>query len=91
MISRISFAEGNDVNEYRTEILEFAVRWAPYNGGDDEILPTFGLSIPEYYRRLVALLETPEAGSIDRRTREHLRIRCGRRLRADNERSRLCL
>ncbi|KXF53468.1 hypothetical protein AXA44_08390 [Rhodococcus sp. SC4] len=34
----------------------FALRWAPYGGGDEHILPQFGLLPAVYYRRLQRLL-----------------------------------
>jgi len=68
---------------YQTEILTFAVKWAPFDdGGDEHVLPTFGLTISDYYRRLLASLESPAAKAIDPATIRRLRHRSHQRLRA---------
>ncbi|MCJ0949979.1 hypothetical protein MTX37_29075 [Rhodococcus sp. ARC_M8] len=38
-------------------LINYALRWAPYGGGDEDILPEFGLSPAIYYRRLRSLLQ----------------------------------
>lgn len=68
------------MNDNRTAILEHALRWAPYGGGTEEILPLFGLSISEYHRRLLALLETPCSVSVDPGTVASIRDQCRRQL-----------
>ncbi|WP_397517952.1 DUF3263 domain-containing protein [Rhodococcus opacus] len=65
---------------YHTEILTFAATWAPYDGGDEHVLPTFGISLDEYYRRVLHLLDTPAARSIDPSTILRIRHRCMQRL-----------
>jgi hypothetical protein len=37
-------------------MLDFAVKWAPFGGGDEHILPEFGVFPTEFYRRLQRLL-----------------------------------
>ncbi|WP_241032315.1 DUF3263 domain-containing protein [Rhodococcus pseudokoreensis] len=37
-------------------MLDFAVKWAPFGGGDDHILPEFGVVPTEFYQRLQAFL-----------------------------------
>ena len=37
--------------------LQFLSRWMPYGGCDEEILPEFGLTPKEFYRRLAQLLD----------------------------------
>ncbi|WMN01712.1 DUF3263 domain-containing protein [Rhodococcus erythropolis] len=64
------------MNDNRKELLAHALRWAPYGGGTEDILPLFGLSISEYHRRLSALLETSHSASIDPQTVTHLRDQC---------------
>ncbi|MFI6040186.1 hypothetical protein ACIA8C_01035 [Nocardia sp. NPDC051321] len=49
---------------YQRDLLEFAVEWAPYDGGDEHVLPIFGLTIGEYYTRLLRLLATPAVRSL---------------------------
>ncbi|MBD0860344.1 hypothetical protein IA539_03855 [Gordonia sp. zg691] len=33
-------------------MVQFVARWAPYDGGDEEILPTFGVRPAVFYRRM---------------------------------------
>ncbi|MBV6760262.1 DUF3263 domain-containing protein [Rhodococcus opacus] len=72
---------------YQTEILAFAVKWAPYAGGDEQVLPTFGLSVEEYYRRLLQLLDSPAARSVDSSTITRIRHQCMQRLATTPERA----
>lgn len=37
-------------------MLDFAVKWAPFGGGDEHILPEFGVFPNVFYRRLQRLL-----------------------------------
>ncbi|QQZ18811.1 MULTISPECIES: hypothetical protein [Rhodococcus] len=37
-------------------MLDFAVKWAPFGGGDELILPEFGIFPTIFYRRLRRLL-----------------------------------
>lgn len=37
-------------------ILDFAVKWAPFGGGDEHILPEFGIFPAVFYHRLQRLL-----------------------------------
>ncbi|KXX58912.1 hypothetical protein [Rhodococcus sp. LB1] len=37
-------------------MLDFAVKWAPFGGGDEHILPEFGIFPAVFYRRLQRLL-----------------------------------
>ncbi|MDX5967371.1 hypothetical protein SIM91_29545 [Rhodococcus opacus] len=37
-------------------MLDFAVKWAPFGGGDEHILPEFGVYPAVFYRRLQPLL-----------------------------------
>ena len=38
------------------DMLDFAVKWAPFGGGDEHILPEFGVFPTVFYRRLQRLL-----------------------------------
>ncbi|QDQ90276.1 hypothetical protein FND50_05405 [Rhodococcus sp. WB9] len=38
------------------DMLDFAVKWAPFGGGDEHILPEFGVFPAVFYRRLHRLL-----------------------------------
>ncbi|MBY4575499.1 hypothetical protein ACN94_18225 [Gordonia paraffinivorans] len=68
------------MSNYQTELLDFAAQWAPYGGGDEHVLPTFGLDLAEYYRRLLQLLDSPAARSIDPILVLQLREQCLERL-----------
>ncbi|MFH5211428.1 DUF3263 domain-containing protein [Antrihabitans spumae] len=48
-------------------LLDFAERWAPYDGGHEFILAEFGLTLGEYYRRLREVLSQLDAGDRDPR------------------------
>ncbi|MGV9949639.1 DUF3263 domain-containing protein [Rhodococcus aetherivorans] len=56
-------------------MLAFVLRWSPFGGGDDYILPEFGLTPAAFYRRVLALL-TLQSGGTDVATRAHLRQFC---------------
>lgn len=58
----------------QADLLRFAVQWAPYeDDGDEHIYPMFGLEIEEFHRRLLYLLDTPAAHSLDSATIQRLR------------------
>ncbi|WZU35726.1 hypothetical protein Rruber_05239 (plasmid) [Rhodococcus ruber] len=59
-------------------LLDFAVQWAPYDGGDEHILPEFGLVPTDFYHRLRCLLDTQPR--IDAGTRHRLMSLCTRKL-----------
>lgn len=47
---------GDPMTEDELTMLDFAVRWAPFGGGDEHILPEFGICPHVFYRRLQRLL-----------------------------------
>ncbi|MFC9762143.1 hypothetical protein [Rhodococcus jostii] len=53
-------------------MLNFAVKWAPFGGGDEHILPEFGVHPAVFYRRLQSLvtLHTGVNDSVRRRLDE---------------------
>ncbi|AWH00628.1 DUF3263 domain-containing protein [Rhodococcus ruber] len=59
-------------------LLDFAVQWAPYGGGDEHILPEFGLVPTDFYHRLRCLLDAQP--KIDAGTRRRLKNLCTRKL-----------
>ncbi|MBA4026436.1 MAG: hypothetical protein C0482_29195 [Gordonia sp.] len=63
-------------------MLEFAVRWHPYGGGDaGDILVEFGLTDRDYFTRLSTLLTTRSlAAGLDPDTLAALRATCRQRL-----------
>jgi hypothetical protein len=44
------------VTKEELDMLDFAVKWAPFGGGDEHILPEFGVFPTVFYRRLRRLL-----------------------------------
>lgn len=66
----------------QTSMLEFAVRWCPYGGGEPgDILVEFGLTDQDYFTRLSTLLTTRSlATGLDQATLAALRATCQHRL-----------
>jgi hypothetical protein len=63
--------EGDVVTREELEMLDFAVKWAPFGGGDEHILPEFGIFPAVFYRRLQRLLaHTTVDDSVRRRLDE---------------------
>ena len=48
--------EGNIVTRDELAMLEFAITWAPFGGGDEHILSRFGILPAVFYLRLQCLL-----------------------------------
>ena len=48
----------NGVTREERAMLTFAVQWAPFGGGDELILPEFGITPGTFYHRLRAILFT---------------------------------
>lgn len=75
-----------DWSREREEMLSFALRWAPYGGGDPEdIWTTFGISDRTYFFRLRALLDEPRPAGVDSGTWHRLQQLCTDRLTTDPE------
>lgn len=61
------------------EMLDFAIRWRPWNGGSaEDIFVAFGLTETQYFLRLVRFIEN--APSLNDVMRQELRDLCHRRL-----------
>jgi hypothetical protein len=43
---------GKVANKEELAMLDFAIKWAPFGGGDEHILPEFGVLPAVFYRRL---------------------------------------
>ncbi|WP_174187280.1 DUF3263 domain-containing protein [Nocardia barduliensis] len=61
-------------------ILEFAERWHRFDGGDEYILPTFGITPAVFYQRVLRLLIVGNSNGMDMPTCELLRQLCYRKL-----------
>lgn len=57
-------------------MLEFATKWYRYGGGDEYILPEFGLVPAEFYRRLLGMVTTTPIDEMDLAMRNDLREFC---------------
>lgn len=53
-------------------MVRFALKWLPYGGGDEHILPEFGLMPDEFYRRLSQLMDTICTPHLDPGSRRRL-------------------
>jgi hypothetical protein len=69
-----------NMTDVDNDMLKFALEWAPYGGGHEHILPTFGLTVDEFYRRLYTLLNSIAGLSIDTVAHQKLREQFMRRL-----------
>ncbi|MFC0452228.1 DUF3263 domain-containing protein [Rhodococcus jostii] len=61
-------------------MITFAKRWSPYGGGDEYILPEFGITPMLFYQRLHTTLERKFVEGLDLTTRLSLREFCARKL-----------
>lgn len=59
-------------------MLDFAVKWAPFGGGDELILPEFGIFPTVFYRRLQRVLHRHT--TVDDRVRRRLDDLCRAKL-----------
>ena len=60
-------------------MLQFAQRWSPYGGGDEQIFTEFGVSIPTFYRRVLTLVES-RTTDLNYATKQVLRTFCAVKL-----------
>lgn len=60
-------------------MLTFALRWLPYGGGDEHLLPEFGLHPPDFYGRLQEMVARRFTG-VDFETRRQLLEHCAVKL-----------
>ncbi|UGT61830.1 hypothetical protein [Nocardia asteroides] len=61
-------------------MLEFATRWHRFDGGDEYILPTFGVTPPVFYQRVLWLLNTRKDHGLDQPLARLVRQLCYRKL-----------
>ncbi|MFC9556214.1 DUF3263 domain-containing protein [Rhodococcus sp. NPDC056960] len=60
-------------------MLDFLLRWSPFDAGDEYILPEFGLTPEAFYRRVLTLVTDP-TDEMDAGTRARLRDICKSKL-----------
>ncbi|MFE5700324.1 DUF3263 domain-containing protein [Rhodococcus koreensis] len=56
MTASHSKLQSEPLSGYERELLAFTLRWLPYGGGDEFILPHFGIGPSLFYRRVLAAL-----------------------------------
>ena len=61
-------------------MLAFAIRWLPYGGGDEQLLPEFGLLPSAFYQRLQTMLISRAFLGIDFAIRQQLLEQCAVKL-----------
>ncbi|MCX5042372.1 hypothetical protein OG921_04125 [Aldersonia sp. NBC_00410] len=61
-------------------MLEFATRWHQFDGGDEYILPTFGITPPVFYQRVLWLVNTSKDHGLDQPICRLVRQLCYRKL-----------
>ena len=57
-------------------MLAFATKWFRFDGGDEYILPEFGLTPPEFYQRVLSMVTSTLICELDFATRNQLREFC---------------
>lgn len=67
-------------------MLDFAITCRPFGGGDDQIFPEFGVSIPAFYSRFLPMLDKPRFTGLDYGTSVVLRDFCSTKLRRTDAR-----
>jgi len=61
-------------------MLAFAVKWFPYGGGDEYILPEFGMMPAVFYQRVLTLVTNPFLNEVNFATRNRLHRFCALKL-----------
>ncbi|AZG46640.1 hypothetical protein D7316_03241 [Gordonia insulae] len=70
-----------NISESDRSMIRYLLRWAPFDGGDDEIFPTFGISPGTFYLRVGRLLQA-EPDRIPHHNLAELIAYCARKARA---------
>ena len=60
--------------------VDFGLAWESYGGGDEYILPEFGIQSQAYYRRMLGLLQSVPAPRLEPDDRQRLVTMCLRKL-----------
>ncbi|SEC99439.1 hypothetical protein [Rhodococcus koreensis] len=68
------------MDTYDPALLDFALRWSFYGGGDDYVFTEFGISPATFYQRVLVLVEKRFSTFLDTRSKEHLRRHCTEKL-----------
>ncbi|MGW8815885.1 DUF3263 domain-containing protein [Gordonia terrae] len=62
------------------EMLRWAVKWLPFETGDEYIFPDFGVTPAVFYHRIAMLISTGAANHIEPGLRMRLRKHCSDRI-----------
>jgi hypothetical protein len=68
------------VRQDQAQMIAYAQKWLPYGGGDEHILPEFGLVPAVFYRRLLRLMNTVGATQVELGSRRQLVELCSLKL-----------
>jgi hypothetical protein len=61
-------------------MLAFATKWSRFGGGDEYILPEFGITPQVFYQRLLAMVTSTLINDVDFSTRTYLMDFCSSKL-----------
>ncbi|WP_213577431.1 DUF3263 domain-containing protein [Rhodococcus sp. USK13] len=61
-------------------MLAFAAKWSRFGGGDEYILPEFGITPQVFYQRLLTMVTSTLINDVDFSTRTYLRDFCSSKL-----------
>ena len=61
-------------------MLAFATKWSRFGGGDEYILPEFGITPVVFYQRLLAMVTSTLINDVDFSTRTYLMDFCSSKL-----------
>jgi len=79
--SRTSAAlDGRPVWSDAVRMVDFAAQWMSFDGGDEYILPEFGIDPTTYYRRVLTILQTPPSPPLDPVDRQRIVELCQQKL-----------
>ncbi len=62
------------------EFIDFAIKWLPFDGGDEYILPQFGITPYAFYVRLHTLLQTRPTTGLGLAAKRQLAEACAAKL-----------
>ncbi|UZG60287.1 hypothetical protein [Rhodococcus opacus] len=61
-------------------LLDYAIRWCTYGGGDEHIFPEFGLTPEAFYRRVLTIVE--RRAKLDFAAKRYLLAYCSEKIAA---------
>ncbi|WP_257015185.1 hypothetical protein [Rhodococcus sp. ACS1] len=64
------------MKSYDQALVDFAMQWSAYGGGDDYIFTEFGIPPATFYRRVLWLVDRRFATNLDLPARQHVRKHC---------------